>query len=202
MLRLACADVVALDAVTAEPLALHVNLSAAQLTDPDFLPGVRACLADHDLAPHRLVFEITESVVLDSPTVREALDALTHDIGVTLAIDDFGTGYSALTTLRTLPLDLVKIDRSFVAGCPTNTADRTVVEAVVHMARQLGLRTVAEGVERPEQQEFLRAVGVGAAQGYLHLRPAPLDELTGWLRARARPTVPASVTPLRGSRTG
>jgi diguanylate cyclase (GGDEF)-like protein len=205
VLRLACADVAALDAVSAEPLAMHVNLSAAQLTDPDFLPGVRACLADHDLAPHRLVFEITESVVLDTPAVRDGLDELTDDIGVTLAIDDFGTGYSALTTLRTLPLDLVKIDRSFVAGCPTNTADRTVVEAVVHMARQLGLSTVAEGVERPEQQEVLRAVGVGAAQGFLHLRPAPLDELIRWLRSRSRPATPelaGSVTPLRGARTG
>ena len=205
VLRLACADVAALDAVSTEPLALHVNLSAAQLTDPDFLPGVRACLADHALAPDRLVFEITESVVLDTPAVREGLDELTADIGVTLAIDDFGTGYSALTTLRTLPLDLVKIDRSFVAGAPTNTADRTVVEAVVHMARQLGLSTVAEGVERPEQQEFLRQVGVDAAQGFLHLRPAPLDELTAWLRARQQAAVPASagsVTPLRGARTG
>jgi diguanylate cyclase (GGDEF)-like protein len=205
VLRLVCADVPALDAVTDEPLALHANLSAAQLTDPEFLSGVRACLAEHDVAPHRVVFEITESVVLDTPAVRAALDELTGDLGVSLAIDDFGTGYSSLTTLRTLPLDLVKIDRSFVAGCPANTADRTVVEAVVHMARQLGLSTVAEGVERTEQQDFLRAVGVDAAQGFLHLRPAPLDEVTGWLRARARTADPgptASVTPLRSARTG
>lgn len=201
VLRRACADLATLDAVTSEPLTVHVNLSAAQLSDPEFLPTVRVCLERSGIAPRRLVLEVTESVVLDTPAVRAGLDELTGDLGVTLAIDDFGTGYSALTTLRTLPLDLVKIDRSFVAGCPTNTADRTVVEAVVHMARQLGLGTVAEGVERPEQQEFLRAVGVDAAQGFLHLRPAPVHEVADWLRARSRtpePTAGGTVTRLRG----
>ncbi len=167
-------------------LAVHVNVSAAQLRDDAFPVLVSQCLRERALTPDRLVLEITESMVLDSPTVRTALQTLSG-LGVALAIDDFGTGYSALTTLRTLPLDIVKIDKSFVAGCPDNRADHAVVEAIVQMASRLGLRTVAEGVERPEQQQFLQDAGVDALQGYLQRRPGSAADVGAWLRDRAQP---------------
>jgi diguanylate cyclase (GGDEF)-like protein len=162
------------------PLALHVNVSAVQLTDAGFREVVRECLAGVGPGAERLVLEITESAVLDSPAVGPALDELI-ELGALIAIDDFGTGYSALTTLRTLPLDMVKIDRSFLAGFPDRQADGAVVEAIVQVAARLGLRIVVEGVERADQQQFLRRVGADAAQGYLHMRPAPAAEFAVWL---------------------
>ncbi len=190
VLREACTFVAALDAAGGDDIAVHVNVSAAQLGHPGFLDAVQDCVQRYALAPRRLVLEITESMVLDAPAVLNTLDTLVG-LGVSLAVDDFGTGYSALTTLRTMPLEIVKIDRSFVAGLPTDTTDLTVVEAVVQMAHRLGLRTIAEGVERPEQQKFLREAGVDAIQGFLHRRPAPAEEVLAWLANRGR-TSPAA----------
>jgi EAL domain-containing protein (putative c-di-GMP-specific phosphodiesterase class I) len=154
---------------------------------------VRECLAEHALAPKRLIVEITESTVLDSPAVQVTLDVLAG-LGVGIAVDDFGTGYSALTTLRTLPVDIVKIDKSFVAGAATEVADQAVLEAIAQMADRLGLQTVAEGVEYIEQQEFIQRAGITAVQGYLHQRPVPAEEFAAWLARRQ------SVQPLIGPR--
>ncbi|MBA2553051.1 MAG: EAL domain-containing protein [Geodermatophilaceae bacterium] len=202
VLRRACADAADWPESDGAWPAVHVNVSPAQLTDPDFV-GVRGCLEQFAMGPKQLVLEITESMVLDSPVVRATLDALVA-IGVAIAIDDFGTGYSALTILRTLPLDIVKIDRSFVSGCSTSTADHAVVEAIVQMASRLGLQTVAEGVERLEQQDFLRAVGADAVQGFLHQRPVPAAEIARWLRAQptSRPGIPRPIIPLITRRAG
>ncbi len=182
VLRRACAEAAGW-AGPSGPLALHVNVSAAQLTEPGFAEVVRGCVADFELAADQLVLEITESMVLDSPDIAPALDRLIG-LGATIAIDDFGTGYSALTTLRTLPLDIVKIDRSFLTGGPSRAADEAVVEAIVEVAGRLGLRIVAEGVERVDQQQFLRRVGADAAQGYLYLRPTPAAGFARWLAGR------------------
>jgi diguanylate cyclase (GGDEF)-like protein len=185
VLRQACTDSMDWAAVSGR-LLVHVNVSAAQLTHPDFLGVVRACLAEFAMAPQQLVLEITESMVLDSPAIRAALDRLAA-IGAAIAIDDFGTGYSALSTLRALPLDIVKLDKSFIAGGSSNATDEAVVGAIVQMAGRLGLRIVAEGVERLDQQQFLEQVGADAAQGFLHLRPTPAPEFGVWLRQRAAP---------------
>jgi diguanylate cyclase (GGDEF)-like protein len=191
----ACADTVDWTGPSG-PLAVHVNVSAVQLTAPGFVDTVHRCLAEVGMEPHRLVLEITEGMVLDSPAVHATLTALAGS-GVTIAIDDFGTGYSALSTLRSLPLDVVKIDKSFLAGGPTRTADEAVVEAVVQMARRLGLQVVAEGVERMDQLRFLREVGAHAAQGNLHLRPATAADLVRWLRQQdAVHRAGGTVTPL------
>jgi sensor c-di-GMP phosphodiesterase-like protein len=143
-------------------------------------------------------------MVLDSPAIRVALDRLT-EIGAAIAIDDFGTGYSALSTLRALPLDIVKLDKSFISGGRSHATDEAVVGAIVQMAGRLGLRIVAEGVERVDQQRFLEEVGADAAQGYLHLRPTPALEFATWLRQR-RSVAPAkgagTVTPLEPRRSG
>jgi diguanylate cyclase (GGDEF)-like protein len=187
VLRQACADAATWRDGDRE-VALHVNASPSQLAHPRFVSVVRECLAEHALAPKRLVIEITESTVLDSPAVHVTLNVLAG-LGVGIAVDDFGTGYSALTTLRTLPVDIVKIDKSFVAGAATEVADQAVLEAIAQMADRLGLQTVAEGVENVEQQEFIQRAGITAAQGHLHQRPVPAEEFAAWL-ARQRSAQP------------
>ncbi|HVH21074.1 MAG TPA: bifunctional diguanylate cyclase/phosphodiesterase [Pseudonocardia sp.] len=203
VLRQACADSAGWRG-PAGRLAVHVNVSAAQLTHPAFQDEVRSCMGEFGMAPQQLVLEITESMVLDSPAIRVALDRLT-EIGAAIAIDDFGTGYSALSTLRALPLDIVKLDKSFISGGRSHATDEAVVGAIVQMAGRLGLRIVAEGVERVDQQRFLEEVGADAAQGYLHLRPTPALEFATWLRQR-RSVAPAkgagTVTPLEPRRSG
>jgi diguanylate cyclase (GGDEF)-like protein len=201
VLRRACADSAGWRD-RAGRLAVHVNVSAAQLTDGGFLDQVRSCLSEFAMAPQQLVLEITESMVLDSPAIRIALEQLT-EIGAAIAIDDFGTGYSALSTLRALPLDIVKLDKSFISGGRSHATDEAVVGAIVQMAGRLGLRIVAEGVERVDQQQFLEEVGADAAQGYLHLRPTPAPEFTAWLRQRGTVAVKGAgtVTPIGPRRT-
>ncbi|HYO39343.1 MAG TPA: EAL domain-containing protein [Nocardioidaceae bacterium] len=161
-------------------LAVHVNVSALQL-DEDFSASVLDCLETFPISPEQLVLEITETTVIASQTAILQLDRLAER-GVVIAIDDFGTGYSALTSLRALPVCIVKIDKSFVAGCTVSSEDRAVTEAVVQMASRMGMRTIAEGIERPEQQDFLRSIGADAGQGYLYHRPATAAELRPWLQ--------------------
>jgi EAL domain-containing protein (putative c-di-GMP-specific phosphodiesterase class I) len=161
-------------------MPVHVNASATQLAHPRFVEVVRGRLDREGLDPRLLVVEITESTVLDSPAVHATLDDLVR-LGVGLALDDFGTGYSSLTTLRSLPIDTVKIDKSFLAGSASEPADQVVVEAIVQMAGRLGLHTVAEGVETPAQQRYLEGAGIDAVQGYLHLPPVPAGEFAAWL---------------------
>ena len=179
VLRSACLDA-ATWADAAAPVAVHVNASPTQLAHPHFVELVRECLAASGLPGDLLVIEVTESTVLESPAVSATLDELVA-LGVGIALDDFGTGYSALTTLRSLPIDIVKIDKSFVAGALTHAADQAVVEAIVQMADRLGLETVAEGVESAEQEAFLVAAGTTALQGFRYLPPAPVAEFTAWL---------------------
>jgi diguanylate cyclase (GGDEF)-like protein len=181
VLRRACADAVAWgDAHPGSRLGIQINVSALQLDDDGFIETVTRCLNDCGLPAEQLVIEITETVVIASPAAIDRLHALAG-LGVAIAIDDFGTGYSALTTLRTLPARIVKIDRSFVAGIATNQQDRAVIEAVVKMAAQMGLKTVAEGVETLEQEAFLRTIGADAVQGFLYLRPTTAEKFSAWL---------------------
>jgi len=180
VLRRTCADAAAWrEAHPGSPLAVHVNVSALQLDDDRFIDNVEQCLADFTLPPDQLVLEVTETVVISSPVAIERLNTLAAH-GVRIAIDDFGTGYSALTTLRSLPAQIVKIDKSFVAGSMESPMDRAVIEAVVKMAAQMGMHTVAEGVERIEQQTFLEGIGADAVQGYLYLRPTAATEFGTW----------------------
>jgi diguanylate cyclase (GGDEF)-like protein len=183
VLRRACADLAAWrDYHPGAPLAVHVNVSALQLDDEAFFDSVVQCLTEFALPPDTLVLEITETVVIASNAAIEQLNALaTH--GVTIAIDDFGTGYSALTTLLSLPVQIVKIDKSFVAGSTVNPEDRAVTEAVVKMATKMGMQTIAEGVERLDQQMFLESIGADAVQGYLYLRPTTEAHFGSWLAA-------------------
>ncbi|WP_433828609.1 putative bifunctional diguanylate cyclase/phosphodiesterase [Actinoplanes sp. CA-015351] len=163
---------------------LNVNLSASQLGNPRLIEEVQAVLDRTGLPPQDLVLELTESVALtdleESARVLGALKAL----GVRLALDDFGTGFSSLSHLSTLPVDVVKIDRSFVQAMPAS-GGASVAEAVLHIARTFNLAPVAEGVEDAATATWLRELGAGRAQGYHFARPMPAGEVTELLDRQA-----------------
>jgi diguanylate cyclase (GGDEF)-like protein/PAS domain S-box-containing protein len=150
---------------------MTVNLSARQLQRPEIVDEVAAALAASGLAPEDLVLEITESVLMrDIDLTIERLQRL-KDLGVRLAIDDFGTGYSSLNYLRQFPVDIIKIDRSFVEGIAADGDQRALVAMIIDLARALGLGQVAEGIERQDQLAALQSLGCGFGQGYLFARP-------------------------------
>jgi len=164
-------------------LAIHVNVCARELARPGLLPGVRRALADSSLPPEHLVLEITETqlVTVNGSLLRD-LVAL-RDLGVRLAVDDFGTGYSALTHLVDLPVDIVKLDRGFVAEMVDSPSARAVCSGVSAMAYGLGIAAVAEGVEKAEQAELLVAMGYHHLQGYRYGRPRSMPDLLAALVA-------------------
>ena len=158
---------------------LSVNLSARQLSEPGLVDIVRAALDDHGVPPHRLCLEITESVLIDD--IEQATDVLLalKRLGVRLAIDDFGTGYSSLSYLGRYPVDVLKIDRSFVSGLGADPAATVIVSAAINLAHALGLSVVAEGVETEDALITLRALRCDRAQGFYWSRPLPVHELLG-----------------------
>ena len=164
-----------------------VNLSARQLHDEQLVRRFTAACSNSGLSPEAVTVELTESafVASDDYGAYETLRSL-RDLGIEVAIDDFGTGYSALSYLKHLPVDAVKVDRGFVAGLGVDPVDTLLVEAVVHVAHGLGLRVVAEGVETAAQLEELRQLGCDAAQGYLFARPVAGAELPAALDAATR----------------
>ena len=167
------------------PLRIAVNVSALQVQRGRLLHAVTQALEETGLLPRQLEIEITESTLQGEPDCLVALQALKR-LGVTLTIDDFGTGYSCLSSLKTLPIDRLKIDRVFVRDVPYDQNDVAIVEAIIAMAHKLDLRVVAEGVETAAQEEFLRARGCDAAQGYLYARPMAAAPMADLLRARRR----------------
>ena len=172
-------------------LYIAVNLSVRQLERPEVVSEVREALESSGLAAANLVLEITESVLMtDIALTVERLQSL-KDLGVRLAIDDFGTGYSSLNYLRQFPVDIVKIDRSFIEGIASNAEQRALVAMIVDLGRALGLQPVAEGIERPDQLRELLAVGCGYGQGYLFSRAVDLAALEALL-ASDRALLPAA----------
>jgi diguanylate cyclase (GGDEF)-like protein/PAS domain S-box-containing protein len=177
VLQRACKDCVQLQQRLGRRLSVAVNVSPMQLLQPDWQQTVTDALQGSGLHPNQLELEITEGMLVRRPEDGfEALHAV-RALGVAVAVDDFGTGYSSLAYLTRLPVDKVKIDRSFVRNLPLNTADGAIVNAVLAIARHLKLRTVAEGVELPGQQDYLHGKGCDEAQGFLYSRALPLDEL-------------------------
>ena len=170
---------------------MAVNLSARQFQHPDLCARVRDVLDRTGLDPCRLTLEITETVVMqDTARTLETLHAL-RALGVRLAIDDFGTGYSSLSYLKRFPVDIVKIDKSFVDGVASDSVDREIVAAVIRLARAVGMQTVAEGVEEPGQLEQLQRLGCSMVQGFLLAEPAPMVEHEHRLRGRAAAGLPS-----------
>ncbi|WP_050586069.1 MULTISPECIES: EAL domain-containing protein [Pseudomonas syringae group] len=155
---------------------LSVNLAGAQLRQPDLVERIEHLLSDHGLEPGSLQLEITENFIMSQ--TQEALAVLhkLKKLGVQLAIDDFGTGYSSLSYLKRLPLDILKIDQSFVRGLPEDTHDAAIVRAIIALGRSMQLTVIAEGVENSEQQQFLAAEGCEQMQGYIVSLPLPPEE--------------------------
>lgn len=159
--------------------SVEVNLSARQIDDPGIVSTVEEVLARTGLAPEHLTLEITESALMkDAASALVVLRAL-KELGVLLAIDDFGTGYSSLSYLQRFPLDILKVDRMFVAELDQGAGGNEIVSAVIKLAHALGLLVVAEGVETEQQFEILRTLECDFAQGYLFSRPVPAHELRG-----------------------
>ncbi|HET9690617.1 MAG TPA: EAL domain-containing protein [Acidimicrobiales bacterium] len=175
-------------------LAMAVNLSVSQLADPDLPDHVAAALAASGLGRRHLHLEITELADL-AHVDADVVDRLRR-LGVGLALDDFGTGWSSLTALQRLPVGMLKIDRSFIAGIGRSPSDRSIVAAIVDLAAEMGLTVLAEGVETAEQHQHLLALGCTLAQGYLFGRPvAAADALAALAAApagRPSPGVPAA----------
>ena len=185
----ACAQIADWDAAGLPPLTVAVNVSALQVHDETLPEQVRAALARHGVAPGRLELELTESALLsdrDGPAIERALALLDplRRLGVGLALDDFGTGYSSLSYLKLLKPDKLKIDRSFVRDLPGDDDDHTLTQAIVALARALGIEVVAEGVETEAQRECLRAMGCRRHQGWLYGRAVPADQVAQRLERR------------------
>ncbi len=174
ILRQACADA----AKWPSHLTVGINLSPAQFKHYDLLSVLKSVLHDTGLAPHRLVLEITETVLLENNAQNLALLREIRKLGVAIALDDFGTGYSSMTYLQMFPFDRIKIDQSFIQNMTHHSADAAIVCAITGLGRALDSPTVAEGVETLEQLISLRAAGCNLAQGYLFSRPVPIAELT------------------------
>ncbi|HEV7887437.1 MAG TPA: EAL domain-containing protein [Acidimicrobiales bacterium] len=170
----------------AADLVMAVNLSGRQLGRADLVETVAAILAETGLDPTRLCLEITESILMEE-RAGAALKRL-HALGVHMAVDDFGTGYSSLLYLRRFPVDTLKLDRFFVSGLGRNDEDTTIVRAIIDLAHALGLKALAEGVERPEQRQILRDMGCDMGQGFLWSRALPAEEMGRMLAGAALPT--------------
>lgn len=165
---------------------MAVNLSPMQFHRPSFLATLRGVLDETGLPPSHLELELTEGILMrDTEGAIDILNAL-NGMGISTAIDDFGTGFSSLGYLRTLPIDKIKIDRSFVRDVTASDKDAAICQGVITLARELDLRVVAEGIETRDQHDYLRRHGCEVFQGFLFARPMPLDALVAWLEARPR----------------
>ncbi len=162
---------------------IAVNISGRHLSDGDLLADIDAVLGMTGADPTMLELELTETKLLeDMDRAKKVLGEL-RSRGITIAIDDFGTGYSSMTYLRELPIDCIKIDRSFVALATEHGYDSTIVEALLMIGRTLNVTVVAEGVETEEQLEYVRARGCQLAQGFLLARPMPIEDAEAYIFA-------------------
>jgi EAL domain-containing protein (putative c-di-GMP-specific phosphodiesterase class I) len=159
-----------------EPIKISVNLSAIQFLQGNLLNVIKNILERNQLKPEFLELEITESTLMSNieDTIKTLIDI--KELGVSIAIDDFGTGYSSLSYLKRLPLDILKIDRSFIKDMPDDGDDTAITSAIIAMAHQLQLKVVAEGVETETQMNILRDFGCEIGQGYYYCKPIPAEE--------------------------
>ncbi|MDD0991034.1 EAL domain-containing protein [Pseudomonas sp. TNT2022 ID681] len=184
--RQACRMSMQLSAEGLGNLQVAINLSPKQFSDPDLVASIANILKEEALPPHLLELELTEGLLLEATEdTHRQLDQL-KQLGLTLAMDDFGTGYSSLSYLKKFPIDIIKIDRSFIHEIPDNQDDMEITSAVVAMAHNLKLKVVAEGIETAEQLAFLRRHRCDVGQGYLFDRPIPGAELVEKLRRYPR----------------
>ena len=164
-------------------LTMSVNLSCKQFAQHTLVDMVSRALCDNNIAPPRLKLEITESAIIHDPGAAADKLRRLKELGVFLAVDDFGTGYSSLNYLRQFPMDILKIDRSFISGTDTPKENAEIVRSIVDMAHSLGLRVTAEGVETQEQLERLQSINCDRAQGYMFSKPMSPNEAGNMIRA-------------------
>ncbi len=161
-------------------LPLAINLSARQFTETSLMQRISQALAENHLDPHLLELELTESMIMeDAQSSSEKLRAF-HESGLRIAVDDFGTGYSSMSYLKRFPLDLIKIDQSFIRDLSTDATDAAIVRAIIAMGKALGVNTLAEGVENPQQRQILLDAGCLLAQGFYYSKPLPAEQV--WLQ--------------------
>ncbi|SDN85613.1 PAS domain S-box-containing protein/diguanylate cyclase (GGDEF) domain-containing protein [Halomonas shengliensis] len=185
VLSRACRDMEALRREGLTSLGVSVNLSPLQFHRGNFLTTLRETLRETGLPPGQLTLELTEGVLMnDTESAIDTLDAL-RGMGIRVAIDDFGTGYSSLSYLKNLPIDTVKIDRSFIHEIERNERDSAITLGIVSMAHHLGLKVVAEGIETPTQHRLVKEHGCDVFQGFLLARPMPLERLRAFLDVSA-----------------
>jgi diguanylate cyclase (GGDEF)-like protein/PAS domain S-box-containing protein len=196
VLREACRQLAAWDAQYGErgcPLTMAVNVSGGQLRDPQFYQLVRDCLAEHRIAPARLCLEITETALIEEAAGAHPTLVRLTELGVHLALDDFGTGYSSLAHLRNFPVDMLKIDRSFIDRLDQNDRERQIVAAVTAMAHALGMTVIGEGIERDTQLGELTELECDDGQGFLLARPVAPAGIAALLEQEADANAPGRV---------
>ena len=165
-------------------ITVAVNVSARQFLDNGFAAMVSSVLARHQLDPSQLEIELTESSVMTDPERAVAQFMELRKVGVSFSVDDFGTGYSSLTYLKRLPLDSIKIDRSFVRFVDSEIDNAAIVRAIIALGGALGMSTIAEGVETSEEELHLQEAGCDRAQGFKYAKPLPADQFEAWIAER------------------
>jgi diguanylate cyclase (GGDEF)-like protein/PAS domain S-box-containing protein len=178
VLREACAQARAWIDQGLPPTTMAVNVSAVQFRDEHFLESIFAALAETGLDPGSLELELTESALMKQPEVAASILKTLRNEGVVVSVDDFGTGYSSLSYLKKLPLDILKIDQSFVHHLSENSDDAAITTAIISMGQSLNLRIIAEGVETAEDLAFLKAHGCDEVQGFYFSRPVPAEQFS------------------------
>jgi EAL domain-containing protein (putative c-di-GMP-specific phosphodiesterase class I) len=166
-------------------IGMSINVSTRQLADPAFPGQVRTAIVDAGVAPERLTLEITEHLLVDDSELMQRQMRELKQIGVRLAVDDFGTGYSALSYLQSFPVDILKIDRSFVTKIDRDPEKARLVRGIVEMGHSLRLQVVSEGIEEPSEADLLRRLRSDVGQGYLFSRPAHPDAIARLLEGEA-----------------
>jgi diguanylate cyclase (GGDEF)-like protein/PAS domain S-box-containing protein len=177
----ACRQLHEWDQLGAGPLTMAVNVSPRQLRSPAFVTQVAEVVRRTGVRPGDVCLEVTETVLIEDAGVADSVLASLRALGVRIALDDFGTGYSSLNHLHQFPVDVLKIDRSFISNLGADVEATVIVTSVVRLAQGLGLEVVAEGVDTAEQLQHLRLLGCQLAQGYFWSRPVPPDQLGSWL---------------------
>jgi EAL domain-containing protein (putative c-di-GMP-specific phosphodiesterase class I) len=168
-----------------DAMAMSVNVSPVELCQPGFLRGLQTLAGEAKLRRYRLCVEITETAIIADPDRALVILTALRELGALIALDDFGTGHSSLAYLAGLPIDVIKIDQSFVATVDTDRTARALVNAVVRIASALGATTIAEGIERPSQLRVLRELGCDIGQGYFLGRPTAAADVDWAVRTVA-----------------
>jgi EAL domain-containing protein (putative c-di-GMP-specific phosphodiesterase class I) len=184
VLRAACDQAARWERAGFPPLTVSVNVSRPQLAQNRLVETLQSLSAANRLGPNRIVLELTESLLMDDAEASIRMLRTLREMGIALSLDDFGTGYSSLAYLKRFPLDELKMDRSFIAAVPGSPADVAIVQTIIVLARSLGLKVVAEGVETAAQLRFLAELGCDEYQGFLYSKPVPAPQLEQLRRQR------------------